>query len=103
LTDKAFAYLIWGVRNSDHAIVGTKFAPRSARVGNEELENWLLRKLFPKVNLHFFEVEIDERQIVILEIGRATSHPVQYQGDEYIRVGSYKKRLKDFPEKERLL
>ena len=45
LEGKAFAYLVWGVRDEDHAVVGTSFAPRAARVGNEELENWLLRLL----------------------------------------------------------
>ena len=37
LNGKASAYLIWGVRNIDHAVVGTTFNPRASRVGNEEL------------------------------------------------------------------
>ena len=37
------------------------------------------------------------------EISRAARHPVRFAGQEYIRVGSYKKKLKDFPEKERAL
>jgi len=41
--------------------------------------------------------------VVLLEIERAFRHPVQFQGQEFIRVGSYKKRLKDFPERERAL
>lgn len=38
-----------------------------------------------------------------MEIGRAFRHPVRFSGQEYIRIGSYKKKLKDFPEKERKL
>ena len=38
-----------------------------------------------------------------MEIGRAFRHPVQFKGQEFIRVGSYKKRLKEFAEKERAL
>ena len=38
-----------------------------------------------------------------MEIGAAFRHPVQFKGTEFIRVGSYKKKLKDFPEKEREL
>ncbi len=53
LTGKAFAYLVWGVRDKDHTVVGTAFAPRAARVGNEELENWLLRLLEPKIDSAF--------------------------------------------------
>jgi len=55
LTGKAFAYLVWGVRDKDHTVVGTAFAPRAARVGNEELENWLLRLLEPKIDSRICE------------------------------------------------
>ena len=100
---KAFAYLVWGVRNGDHALVGTTFAPRAARVGNEELESWLLHLLASKIYFRFYEVAVDGLPVVLLEIERAVRQPVQFQGNEFIRVGSYKKRLKDFPEKERAL
>jgi ATP-dependent DNA helicase RecG len=103
LAGKAFAYLVWGVADGDHAIVGTRFMPRSTRAGNEELENWLLQLLSPKINFRFFEVVTDDKPLVILEIERAIRQPTQFQGQEYIRVGSYKKKLKDFPEKERAL
>ncbi len=103
LAGKAFAYLVWGVADGDHSIVGTQFVPRAAKVGNEELENWLLRLLSPKIDFRFFEVIVDGKPVVLLEVGRAFRHPVQFQGQEFIRVGSYKKKLKDFPEKERAL
>lgn len=38
-----------------------------------------------------------------MEIPSANYQPVSFQGIEYIRVGSYKKKLKDYPEKEREL
>ena len=101
LEGKAFAYLVWGVRDGDHVIVGSRFAPRAAKVGNEELENWLLRALMPKIHFRFFEVTVDGQAVVLLEIERAFRQPVQFQGHEFVRVGSYKKRLKDFPERER--
>ena len=103
LVGKAFAYLVWGVGDDDHAMVGTSFDPHAARVGNEELESWLLRLLEPKIDFRFFRVVVDERPLVLLEIHRAARHPVAFQGQEFIRVGSYKKRLKDFPERERAL
>jgi predicted HTH transcriptional regulator len=103
LVGKAFAYLVWGVGDEDHAIVGTSFDPHAARVGNEELESWLLRLLEPKIDFRFFTVEVDGRPVVLLEIARAARHPVRFSGQEFIRVGTYKKKLKDFPEKERAL
>ena len=41
--------------------------------------------------------------MVLLEIQPASHRPVAFSGVEYIRVGTYKKKLKDFPEKERTL
>lgn len=103
LAGKANAYLIWGIDDKTHEIVGTTATPRSDRRGNENLENWLLRLLSPKVEFWFHEVEVDGKRIVLLEIERAARQPVQFEGTEYIRVGSYKKKLKEYPEKERAL
>lgn len=103
LAGKAFAYLVWGISDDEHKVVGTQFAPAASKVGNEELENWLLRSLAPKIHFRFFDVVVDGLPVVVLEIERAFRQPVQFQGTEYIRVGSYKKRLNDFPEKERAL
>lgn len=103
LVGKAFAYLVWGVRDEDQAVVGTAFDPHAARVGNEELESWLLRLMEPKIDFRFFHAVVDGHAVVLLEIARAVRHPVRFEGQEYIRVGSYKKKLKDFPEKERAL
>ncbi|MCA9682666.1 MAG: putative DNA binding domain-containing protein, partial [Myxococcales bacterium] len=103
LAGKAKAYLLWGVRDEDHAIVGTRFVPRAARHGNEELESWLLRLLEPRIEFRFEEVEVDGRRVVLLEIDRAMRRPVSFSGVETIRVGSYKKKLKEYPEKERAL
>ncbi|MDA8405177.1 MAG: putative DNA binding domain-containing protein [Desulfobacteraceae bacterium] len=103
LLGKVNAYLLWGVDDKSHNIIGTRFRPGAAKVGNEELESWLLRLLAPKINFRFFEFEIDGNPVVLLEIGAAFRHPVRFRNQEFIRVGSYKKKLKDHPEKERAL
>ena len=94
---------MWGVSDGKHSIIGTQFSPKTTKVGNEELENWLLHELSPRIHFQFFEVKVEGLSVVLLEIGRASRQPVQFKGNEFIRVGSYKKRLKDFPEKERAL
>jgi len=103
LLGKVNAWLVWGVDDESHEVVGTTFRPALAKVGNEELENWLLRLLNPKINFRFHTLQVDEKPVVLLEIGAAFRHPVQFKNTEFIRVGSYKKKLKDFPEKEREL
>lgn len=92
-----------GIDNSTHELAGTNFKPRLAKVGNEELENWLTRLLTPQIRFHIHEGKIDGRNFVLFEIGPATHTPVRFQSEEFIRVGSLKKKLKDHPEKEREL
>lgn len=103
LLGKPQAWLIWGIDNNTHEVLGTKFNPAVTKVGGEELENWLLRVLSPKINFRFYIVQADNKRVVLLEISPAFRHPVQFKGKEFIRIGSYKKPLKDFPEKERAL
>jgi ATP-dependent DNA helicase RecG len=103
LCGKTNGYLVWGVDDASRDLVGTTFRLSRAKKGNEELENWLLRLLAPRIDVHIHEFELDGRLVTMLEIPRASHRPVQFQGHEWVRVGSYKKPLKDFPEKEREL
>jgi predicted HTH transcriptional regulator len=103
LNGKSHAYLIWGIADDSHDVIGTNFRPFQEKVGNEELESWLLKLLSPKIYFVFRELITDNGQVVILEIESASNKPVQFQGVEYIRIGSYKKNLKDFPDTERAL
>ena len=103
LVKKTAGYLVWSIDDESHNIIGTDFYPKNSKKGNEELENWLLHLLTPKINFVFYELQTDKGLVVILEIERAFRHPVKFQGREYIRIGTYKKFLKDFPEKEREL
>ena len=103
LHDKVHAYILWGIENGTHAVVGTDFSPGIAKKGNEPLETWLLRLLKPRIDFRFQEIEVDANRVVLMEIDRASQHPVAFEGVEYIRVGSSKRKLKDYQEKERAL
>lgn len=103
LEGKAHAYLVWGVKDGTHELVGTSFEPSASKKGNEELESWLLRSLSPKLAFRFFEVHVEGCAVVVLEIPRATVKPTSFKDKEWIRVGSYKKALTEKPEAERAL
>ncbi|WP_419165173.1 RNA-binding domain-containing protein [Candidatus Palauibacter sp.] len=45
LHDRPHGYVLWGVRNGTHELVGTRFVPGSTKKGNELLEPWLARSL----------------------------------------------------------
>ena len=54
LSGKSHAYLVWGIDNDAHDIKGTTFHPSEIKKGNEEIENWLLRLLEPKIHFSFY-------------------------------------------------
>lgn len=101
LQGQANGYVVWGVKDGTHEVTGTNFHPAQTKKGNEDLENWLARLLSPKLHFHFFEVTHEGKPVVILEIPRAHGRPTQFQGVEFIRVGSYRQKLKDHPQIEK--
>ncbi len=105
LLGKQNAWLVYGVDDKSHNIVGTSFKPSVQKHKQQEVESWLLQKISPKIHFRFYEFSFSDSElpVVILEIQAASHTPVQCEGIEYIRIGSYKKKLKDFPEKERAL
>jgi ATP-dependent DNA helicase RecG len=103
LQEKQTGYIVWGVEDTTHNILGTSFKPKSAKVGAQELENWLATQLEPRINFKICEFRYEGNNIVLFEIPRATYIPVKFKSIEYVRVGSYKKKLGEHPEKERQL
>ena len=95
------AYIVWGIEDGSHKVIGTNFEYRKARKGGEELEAWLARMLEPRINFRFYELKVEGLPVVLLEFSCADKQPIQFSGVEYIRVGSNKKKLKDYPDKER--
>jgi len=96
-------YIAWGIKDGARSVVGTKFRPRERKVGNEELESWLHHHLAPRVDFRIHEFLYDRKQVVVFEIPPCSHTPVRFDDTEFIRVGTYKKKLRDYPEKERSL
>ncbi len=103
LVSEPNGYLIWGVDDATHRLTGTSFDPRTAKVGNQELESWLIHLLSPRLDFQFHQLELDGQPIVVLVIPAAQHTPIRFKETEFIRVGSYQKKLKEYPEKERSL
>jgi ATP-dependent DNA helicase RecG len=103
LLNRPNAYILWGIEDSSCRIIGTTFRPREDKINGQELESWLVLHLDPQINICIHEGEIDGNYIVLFEFASATHRPIRFNGIEYIRLGSYKKKLQDCPEKEREL
>lgn len=103
LADKPFAYLLWGVRDTDHAAVGTAFEPSSHRHSSQPLELWLSQHLRPAIAFTFKVLDYHGTRMVLLEIPAALSSPVEFDRQAYIRIGSATPRLSDHPERLKAL
>lgn len=97
LDEKSCAYFIWGVKNGTHEIVGTDWNLQNLKKGNEELESWLRRLLSKNADFEYHTVELDNVTVGVMIIQCATKQPVTFQKIEYIRVGSYTKKLMGVP------
>lgn len=104
VAELAFAYVVWGVEDGSHAVLGTTFDPTRQRKGNQPLEFWLAQRLQPGIEFCFRIVDSYQGfRVVLLEIPAAAPAPVEFEGVAYIRIGSATPRLSDYPERLRSL
>lgn len=96
LSDRSHAYMIWGVEDGTHQIVGTSVRLPLSKKGNQELENWLRGLLSKNADFEFKSVEIYGKHVEIIIISRAIGAPVSFEKLDYIRIGSYTKKLNEF-------
>lgn len=97
LCDRPRAYMLWGVHDETHEIVGTNYNLQTLKKGNQELENWLRSLLSSNVDFEFSSVDMNGKTVGVLIIYCATDQPVMFQKVDYVRVGSYTRKLSDIP------
>ena len=97
------AYLVFGVRDDDHVIVGTNVDLEAKKIGNEPFELWINKFLEPKINIGFKQFYHEGLAIAMICIDPAYQLPVRFKGTSYIRVGSAQQPLAKYPERERAL
>lgn len=101
--EKACAYMIWGIDDKSHDIVGTEPDQYSKLVGNQEIESWLRNLVSKNAEFEFHRIEMKDKNginkpIVVLIIHKAIVQTVTFKKVDYIRVGSYTKKLSDYPQ-----
>ena len=95
-----YAYMIWGVEDDTHKIVGTVFKYDIEINGSEVFKHYLARNLEPKISIKFTEYEIDGNRLVLLSIPRAKEVITEFNRERFIRIGSSKEKLRKFPKYE---
>lgn len=103
LADKEVAYLVWGIQDETHEIIGTDFEPSKELVSREPLEMWLTKMIDPCPHLTFHILPNESGKVVLLEIPAAGHAPVTFNRQAFIRVGSATTLLSDHRDKESTL
>ena len=103
LADQHFGYMLWGIRDGDHEVVGTTFQPHSAKAQKYPLEFWLAQRLNPSIVITFKEVGHPRGRVILLEIPAATDCPVEFDGTAYLRIGSATPKLSEYPDRLKAL
>ena len=104
LLGKPRAYLVFGIEDGSHAVVGTRFDP-DAEIGqgNQLLPLWLSRGLQPNVGFDIHVFDYRGQRVVLIEVHPAFDRPVKFYGKAHVRVGTSKTELSNYPEKERAI
>ena len=104
LASKPRGYLVFGIQDQTHAVVGTQFDPYTVKAkGNQDLLLWLAMGLQPNVGFEVSILDHPKGKVVFFEVGPAWDRPVRFYGTAYIRVGTSKTELHKHPEKERAI
>ena len=103
LEHRPYGFIVWGISDGKHEVVGTKFRVEQAKKGNENLQNWLVRAISPQPDLLVKETTVQGKPVSLIRISCAKHQPTDFQDVPFIRVGSHVKPLKKHPEKQRLL
>lgn len=96
-------FLVFGVQDKTHRIIGTSLDLTKKAKGNEDLIPWLTRLLNPRIHFDVYHINHPEGRVILFRVKATINTPVTFQGKAFIRIGSYKKRLSEYPEKERLI
>jgi ATP-dependent DNA helicase RecG len=94
---------VWGVQDTTHKIVGTNFSFTTAKEGNQDLELWLRNLCIPKINFEIFEFTYNSLHITLIRIPAAKGQPTHFKKIPYIRIGSNKTDLRNFPDLIRII
>lgn len=85
LLEKECSYIVCGVDDATHAVVGTSAHFGTAKHKKQEVENWLRQKLTPNTEFQPFEFETEAGvHVLLIQIPAATHVPVKFDGVEWV-------------------
>lgn len=98
------AFLVFGVEDKTHKVVGTTVRLGDKTVGkNENFLHWLNKCLQPPIQIEHISFDVDGKHVELLCLQPPYNHPVRFNGRPWIRINSSLHPLTDHPAKEGLI
>lgn len=88
--------MIWGVDDNTHELIGTKASRKKKR---KVIKNLKIDNIMDSLKNTDFEIHsdnINRKHIEILIISKAVGVPITFEKVDYVRVGSYTKKIIEF-------
>lgn len=98
-----FGYLVFGIHDDTHEVVGTDFRLKNKKEGNQELELYLRQYLHPSIRFSHFTCQFDTFHVEIFKIPAAKSQPTNFKKIPYIRFDSSLTDLRNYPDFVRII
>lgn len=98
ISNVSFGYLVFGIEDETHSVVGTSYNFKTSKEGNEELELWIRRNLNPSIKFDHFPFEYKGLHLELFRIPAATGEPTNFKSQPFIRIGSNLTDMRKFPD-----
>ena len=98
INHQLFGYLIFGIDDPTHKVVGTSFRFKNKKEGNEELELWIRRLLNPSIKFQHFVCQYNNLHVEIFKIPAARAEPTSFEKIPRIRIGTNMTDLRNYPD-----
>lgn len=94
--NQPFGYLIFGIEDKTHKIIGTTYKFKNKKEGNEDLEILIRRYLIPSIRFQHFTCDYNGNYLEVFKIPAAKGEPTHFKKIPYIRFNSSLTDLRNF-------
>lgn len=98
-----FGYLVFGIHDDIHEVVGTAFKFKNKKEGNQELELYIRQYLHPSIRFAHFTCQYGTYHVEIFKIPAAKSQPTNFKKIPYIRFDTSLTDLRNYSEYARVI
>jgi ATP-dependent DNA helicase RecG len=98
-----FGYLVFGIIDDTHEVIGTTFKFKNRKEGNQELELYIRQYLHPSIRFSHFICSYGTFHVEIFKVPAAKGQPTHFKKIPYIRFNTSLTDLRNYPDFVRII